>query len=591
MAAGSTRVQFWPLALVWALSAAAFAGRAIYNSATTPLFLDTDDAMRLTEVHDFLKGQNWFDLVQHRLNTPFGAELHWSRLIDLPEATILWLLRPLFGGMADTVLAYVWPLLLLVPLLWFTAKLALRLGGRVALWPALLLVPFGVITLTEFVPGRLDHHSAQALLTLVMLYCAIAALDRPRFAIGAGIAAGAALAIGIEGLPLVAATAIVFALMWIGASKHAVALRDFGLSFGLAAALALAQGVPPARWFDLRLDAISAVYAAAALLCGIAFLALSLATLRTWLARLALALLAGAAIAGLLLVLDPAILQGPYAALDPWLVSHWLANISESESWRQSFRGDPVYPLAVTVPIVLALATAVWNTVRFKTDRAAWLVYGAFLVMGLAVMVIQIRGGRIATPLAVAGCAALVATAWRGFAARKAVLPALGVFLSAMASAGVVVAAAVALVFPLATGPAKSGGGMRNDCLLSSAFTDLAGLPPERIMAPIDLGSHLLLFTPHAVVGAPYHRNQQGLLDTFHFFNGPIADARTILAARGVGLVVICPSMSEISGVVEHTPDSFVSLYAARHLPDWLVDQSLPGTPLKVFAVTPLSTK
>eukprot|EP01036_Dinobryon_divergens_P006670 gene6670-8856_t len=117
MAATQTRVPLWSLGLVWALTAAAYAGRALYNSATTPLFVDTDDAMRLNEVHDFLKGQNWFDLVQHRLNTPYGAELHWSRLIDLPEATLLWLLRLVAGSGADVVLGYVWPLLLLGPLL------------------------------------------------------------------------------------------------------------------------------------------------------------------------------------------------------------------------------------------------------------------------------------------------------------------------------------------------------------------------------------------------------------------------------------------------------------------------------------------
>jgi hypothetical protein len=120
-----------------------------------------------------------------------------------------------------------------------------------------------------------------------------------------------------------------------------------------------------------------------------------------------------------------------------------------------------------------------------------------------------------------------------------------------------------------------------------SAFADLAGLPPERLMAPIDLGSHLLLFTPHSVVGAPYHRNQQGLLDTFRFFNQPIDEARRILEARGISLVVICPALTEIRGMVDHAPDSFVSLYAENRLPPWLVDQSLPGAPLKVYSVTP----
>src|SRR5690606_31010105 len=144
-------------------------------------------------------------------------------IIDLPEAVLLALARPLLGASADAALAFAWPLLLLGPLLWLTAGLALRLGGRRALWPALLLPAFSLITLAEFAPGRLDHHSAQILLALAMLWCSLAALERPRFALGAGIAAGVALTIGIESLPIVGATILAFGLSWVAQPGHAPA--------------------------------------------------------------------------------------------------------------------------------------------------------------------------------------------------------------------------------------------------------------------------------------------------------------------------------------------------------------------------------
>src|SRR5882724_12044155 len=147
MAARQNGVGAVPLAIAWLVTAGAMVAKALLTAGTTPLLLDTDDAMRLTEVHDFLGGQGWFDLVQHRMNTPFGAPMHWSRLIDLPEAVLLTVLRPVFGAMADIVAAYVWPLLLLVPLLWLTAKIAIRFGGRAARWPALLLPLFSLVTL------------------------------------------------------------------------------------------------------------------------------------------------------------------------------------------------------------------------------------------------------------------------------------------------------------------------------------------------------------------------------------------------------------------------------------------------------------
>ena len=104
-------------------------------------------------------------------------------------------------------------------------------------------------------------------------------------------------------------------------------------------------------------------------------------------------------------------------------------------------------------------------------------------------------------------------------------------------------------------------------------------------MAPVDLGSHVLLFTRHEVVGAPYHRNQQGLRDTFDFFNLPIGEARAILVRRGIGLVVACPALPEMKGLRQAADDSFVRLLPRNALPDWLEDVSLPDSPLRVFAV------
>ena len=139
MTARGGKVGIWPLLVCWLITAAAFIAKAWFTAATTPLILDSDDAMRLTEVHDFLGGQGWFDLTQHRLNTPFGASMHWSRLVDLPESMLLFLLRPFAGDLADTILIYLWPTLLLGPLLWLTARLALRLGRHDVMWPALIL--------------------------------------------------------------------------------------------------------------------------------------------------------------------------------------------------------------------------------------------------------------------------------------------------------------------------------------------------------------------------------------------------------------------------------------------------------------------
>ncbi len=592
MAGRNDRVGIVPLAICWAIGAGTYASRTFMMRDATPLILDTDDAMRLTDVHDVLAGQGWFDIIQHRLNTPYGAEIHWSRLIDMPEAGLLLLLRPFLGsGLADVVLAYAWPLLLLLAALWLSGKLALRFGGRAALWPAMLLPIFSITTMAEFAPGRLDHHSAQILLALVMLYCAVAALERPRFALGAGLAAATALAIGIEGLPMVGATVLVFGLIWVSDARQAATLRDFGLSFALGTALALAQGVPPDRWLTPNSDAISIVYAAAALLCGLGFLLLSLLRLRASGLRLLAGMAVGAIVLALLVGLYPMLLRGPYGALDPWLAANWLDRISEAEPWLISTIAGPVYGAAVAVPCAVGLAVVAWHLVRHPQRHAAWLVYGVFLAIAVLVMLLQIRGARIALPLAMPACAVLVGAAWHRMVTSRGVMPILAFLGASLASAGLAVA--IVTIMLLAAFPDYAEAtddkflGARQACLLPAAFADLAGLPPERIMTPVDLGSHMLLYTPHSVVAAPYHRNQQGILDTFHFFNEPLEAGRDILARRGIGLVVICPAMTEIRGLVAYTPDSFVSLFAADRLPGWLIERSLPSSPLRIYEVAP----
>ncbi|MBZ0230021.1 MAG: hypothetical protein K8F58_16435, partial [Bauldia sp.] len=86
----------------------------VYGRSTlSGFFPDTDDAMRMVEVRDFLAGQGWYDMTATRLAPP-GIEMHWSRLVDLPIAMLTaafsWAVDPL---MAERLAALVWPLVLL----------------------------------------------------------------------------------------------------------------------------------------------------------------------------------------------------------------------------------------------------------------------------------------------------------------------------------------------------------------------------------------------------------------------------------------------------------------------------------------------
>jgi len=589
----------WPLVfIVWLVFAAIGVGKAIWTSTSTPLIGDTDDAMRLTTVRDLLAGQNWWDHIQHRLNAPYGAEIHWSHLVDAAEGGVILLLKPFAGGMAETIALYGWPLLLLLALLILCGRLAFRLAGRDAILPAVILPITSLALIPEFSPGRIDHHSIQILLMLLTAWGAIETIERPRFAMLAGIAAALQLAIGIEGLGAVIAAILAIALIWVMRPERAAALRGFGLTFALGSIAVLIDQYPPSRWFEPACDEISIVYTAFAVGVGVVLVLLSvlpLAGRAPW-QRLVTGIVLAAILAVALAKAYPLCLAGPYAGLDPWLVTNWLDQISEAKPLWVSLREALPMTVGVAVPPVLGLIVIGFRVWRGEAkNRGEWLILGLFLALSVVVMFAQVRGGRLAMPLA------LPAAGWLIVAARQRYLSgnklmgaklvgAMGLVASWLGFAGIAIAVIVMLAtMPFAGKAAASTSATVGDaaCRMPQAFATLAKLPPARVMTPIDLGSHLLAFTPHSVVAAPYQRDQAGVLDTFHFFNHSIAEARQILAARGVTLVVVCPQMPEMQGLSDAAPDSFVKLFAAGKLPDWLTPISAPGDALKVFRAAP----
>lgn len=566
--------------------------RTLVGRAGLPFFADTDDAMRMVMVRDFLDGQGWYDLTVQRLNTPWGAQLHWSRLVDLPLALLVLLFTPFLGaGTALVAAGYVWPMVLLALLLWLSASLAQRLVGPEGVLPALVLPVLSPAITAEFTPGRVDHHNVIILLTLAMAWAGVEAVRRPRFALLCGFFAATALAIATESLPAIAAAILAMGLLWVADPAQSRTMRGFGLAFALSSAIHLAVFRPPARWLEAACDVISPAYVAVALIVGAVFTFASLVpTPRSpWQRFLLLAGLALPSL-GLVLFLYPQCLSGPYGELDPWLQANWIASIVEARPLLVAAGDLPAYALAVGLPALLATGVVLWRLWHMSEQRAEWAVLLAFLLSTALIMLIQIRGARLAIMPAMPAAAWLIVSARQRYLARPHLPQIAGLVLSWLAFSGVILALLMTAVVNLMPGPGRQLAEIRDSkdpCLVPEAFADLAVLPPERVMTPIDLGAHVLLYTPHAVVSAPYHRNQQGVRDTFRFFNEPIATARAILDERGIGLVVLCPAMPELAGRPDRAEGSFASLYAAGQLPAWLADVSLPGSVLEVFAVLP----
>jgi hypothetical protein len=134
-------------------------------------------------------------------------------------------------------------------------------------------------------------------------------------------------------------------------------------------------------------------------------------------------------------------------------------------------------------------------------------------------------------------------------------------------------------------GEEKSSKPSSEECRASAAFAPFTALPPGLILAPINAGSHLLAFTSHSVLAAPYHRNNQGNRVVLDSFLAPLDQSRAIVMASGAKYVAICAGLGETSVAATSGAKDLGSALAEGQVPDWLVPVSAANTPYRIFTI------
>ncbi|MET0270894.1 MAG: AcrB/AcrD/AcrF family protein, partial [Sphingomonas sp.] len=395
-------VALWLAACAWAVAGRLDAIRALRLP-------DGDDALRLLQVRDWLGGQGWFDLRQYRLDPPAGADIHWSRLVDLPLAAVIAPLRPLFGQAAAEMAAVTLaPLVTLGAAMLVLALLARRLIDPRAWWWAPLLLLAASPPLDMMAPLRIDHHGWQIVAVLTALL-GLVAEDRRRGGIAAGLAIAGSLAIGVEMLPCLALGVALAAIGWLADEREGARLRWLCLAAGVGTLAGLFVFAPPAARFGAACDALSAAYAAP-LWAGGALLAAGTLRGRTSAARAGWIAAAGLAAGAMLLVLDAgACLTDPYHAVDPAARALWLDRVSEAKPlWRQP---PEVLWASLALPLI-GLGGAMLMLARAGRDmRRPWGAALALAALAILLALVSTRAAVAAQALALPGAAAL---GWRG---------------------------------------------------------------------------------------------------------------------------------------------------------------------------------
>ena len=576
----------WAVVAAWLLLCAWF----IFQRWTQIHFFglgDTDDNMRMMQVRGLLNDQDWYDLRQYRLNPPHGANIHWSRLVDLPIAGLILALRPFIGGAAAERWAVgIAPMLPYLLLLFSVALTVRRLVDRRAYLIAFIALFFAGSTNGMFMPDRIDHHGWQ----LALLALGIAGMADPKRARGGvtlGLAAALSLAIGLEMLIYIGIAGAAMVLFWIDDREERDRLGAYAVTLGGGTALSFLVFASHANR-QAVCDALSPVWLSDVLLGGALLFAMAWLSPADWKRRLALAIVAGAIVAVFHALAWPHCLSR-LEGVSPEVQELWLSHVREARPFYR--HGWKVAPLIIALPITGALGwlLLIW-TRRAERERLRRTLAAAMpCFAATALLFWQTRTGPAAQLLAAPGAAALiwilVPLVWRS---RFSAVRVLGVTAVVVVGAG----GAVPLVMdyvPSKPRTAREAAIERANRLCNSLWglRPIALQPKGTVFTFVDLAPRLITVTHHDSIMGPYHRNGQQIADVMNAFRGSEAQAHALIRKYRSDYLLTCPNSSTTTIFMAETPKGFYAQLQRGQVPKWLTPVELPkDSPFRLWRVT-----
>ena len=554
-----------------------------WNQAHWLVLSDTDDNIRFAQVKDWLAGQSWYDLRQYRLDPPGGANIHWSRLVDLPLAGLMLFFR-LFTDIptADRLACAIAPLLPLLPMMLGLAFIVRRLAGGNA-WIVAALAPLAAqMGLSMYMPMRIDHHGWQLALTVAVL---AGTVDRNwlRGGIVAGLASAFSIAIGMEMIVYLAAAGGIIALRWVFKEGAARRMRPYALSLGGGIGLLFVLTASYANRLPVC-DALSPVWVGILGAASGGMLLLTYLPLRNWPRRLIAGAIVGAIVAAFAFSTWPQCLTSAYQ-LSPELQKLWLANIREAKPITAQARNVAIPLLALPVVAILGGLIACWTVRRDAETLWAWATVTLMTIFALGLLFWQLRAGPAAQFLAIP------AAAWAAWAAARAVLFGRRAW-RIVGGVAMALVAAVLFAYPLYPGanrliadmmeepvkPTSPKLAMRtaairkanNRCRSLPALQALDQIPSATIFTMVDLGPRLIATTHHSAIAGPYHRNGAAILDIHHALDGQPEGFRSIAARHFAKYLLICPNFPEGTVYQARSPRGFYAQLVRGKVPGWL---------------------
>lgn len=256
------------------LLAAGVHGVAVWIGVTPILegnLWDPDAYMHLAWVRNLVQTGNWYEHLFTRMNAPYGAPLHFSRLFDLVlllgaaagtpfvgfEAALYgWgvAIGPIFHGLS------------LILLSWGTRPFFSNRSFLVAAFLFSVQRPI----IDYMMVGRPDHHSLLLLLMVGLVSCMLRALSGGNGRLlmtSSGVISGLALWVLVEGLLLVVLPVTAWGLAWIMRGNRFVReMWTYCSALAATTLVAVALEVSPSHWMTPIYDTVSVVHVSLALI-------------------------------------------------------------------------------------------------------------------------------------------------------------------------------------------------------------------------------------------------------------------------------------------------------------------------------------
>lgn len=574
---------------IWLFWSALLIGIMLRSSSD--LITDPDDYMRMVEVRDWLGGQSWFDVSQHRINPPFGGSMHWSRWLDVPIAGI-YLLGSLFlKPAAATQLAFIaTPILCLGVLMAIIASVTRQLTNRATALAAIFLLPTFPLLIRQFLPGRIDHHGWQIVMACVALWGLLHKDQRK-----GGLIMAAALAfwmhISIEGLPFVAGFGALLAFLHFFPAYSTHGPRDFRFTWFVPATMAFST---PFLVSTRDATALATVYCDA--VAWPLLVAMAVASVGALLAaklydRRILAMGAvgvSAAIGAALYVrLSGGCALDPFGNLTPLVRSFWHETITEGLPITKQAAAIVTVLLFVPIAALLALRH-IWPSLDSE-HKKQWGAIAFLLVFASAMSFYVQRTGTAAEAYAIP-LFAVLAGIIVSQVQRITIMPLRVLLTTTLLIAMLPVSAFVAGNIAFAAPETKTVKASTTSKLRPCDTQDLTRLPMGLIFTTMAAGPDILFHTQHSVYVSGYHRNHDQMHVLIATMLGTPDAAQAMLRKTHVDYVVICPSHFETQSYLAEGKANFAASLLSKNPPAWLRPVAgFEGSAMRVYRLSPES--